>query len=241
MKEYAKKSYKFCLRALAGAFMATVLSGAFTTVSAADKEEAQSLIDKSKATISDMASNEAFSWLHGYLKTARGVLIFPQVLKAGFFLGGSGGTGVLLVRNEATGSWGEPAFYTVGSVTFGLQIGGEAAEVVMLAMNQKALDSLLSSTVKLGGDASVAIGPVGGGAKGAVTIPEVRADFISFTRAKGLYAGLNLDGSVLAVRDGLNSAYYGKKVTPKDIIVLKNARNPGAYELRSALMKASGM
>jgi lipid-binding SYLF domain-containing protein len=150
------------------------------------------------------------------------VLIFPQVLKAGFFLGGSGGTGVLLVRDEATGTWSEPAFYTVGSVTFGLQIGGEAAEVVMLAMNQKALDSLLSSTVKLGGDASIAIGPIGGGAKGAVTIPAVTADFVSFTKAKGLYAGLNLDGSVLAVRDGLNSAYYGKEVMPKDIFVISS-------------------
>ncbi|MGD0585585.1 MAG: lipid-binding SYLF domain-containing protein [Oryzomonas sp.] len=241
MIEYAKNRYRFWLRALAGAFMATALSGAFTTASATDKTEARSIIEKSKATITDLAGQEAFSWLHGYLKTAKGVLIFPQVLKAGFFLGGSGGTGVLMVRNAATGTWGEPAFYTVGSVTFGLQIGGEAAEVVMLAMNQKALDSLLSSTVKLGGDASVAVGPVGGGAKGSVTVPAVTADFVSFTRAKGLYAGLNLEGSVLAVRDGLNSAYYGRKITPKEIIVLKDAENPGANELRSALMKASGM
>jgi lipid-binding SYLF domain-containing protein len=186
-----------------------------------------------------MMSDEAFSWLHGYLKSAKGVLIFPQVLKAGFFLGGSGGTGVLLARNEATGSWSEPAFYTVGSVTFGLQIGGEAAEVVMLAMNQKAIDSLLSSSVKLGGDTSIAIGPIGGGAKGAVTIPAVTADFVSFTKAKGLYAGLNLDGSVLAIRDALNSAYYGKMVTPKDIFVFKDVRNSGAYGLRSVLEKAS--
>jgi lipid-binding SYLF domain-containing protein len=241
MKEYAKKSYRFWLRAFAGAFMVTALSGSFTTASATDISEARSLIDKSKATITDITGNEAFSWLHGYLKTAKAVLIFPQVLKAGFFLGGSGGTGVLMVRNAATGTWGEPAFYTVGSVTFGLQIGGEAAEVVMLAMNQKALDSLLSSTVKLGGDASVAVGPVGGGAKGSVTVPVVTADFVSFTRAKGLYAGLNLEGSVLAVRAGLNSAYYGRAITPKEIIVWKNAENPGANELRSALMKASGM
>jgi SH3 domain-containing YSC84-like protein 1 len=239
--EYVKKGYRFWLQALAGAFMATALSGAFTAATATDKTEARSIIEKSKATINDLAGDEAFSWLHGYLKTAKGVLIFPQVLKAGFFLGGSGGTGVLMVRNGATGTWGEPAFYTVGSVTFGLQIGGEAAEVVMVAMNQKALDSLLASTVKLGGDASVAVGPVGGGAKGSMTVPAVTADFVSFTRTKGLYAGLNLEGSVLAVRDGLNSAYYGRKITPKEIIVLKNAENSGADELRWALMKASGM
>lgn len=238
MKAFAKNIYKFGLWALAVIFMVTVLCGSNTTASAADKAEAQSLIDKSKGTITDLMSNEAFSWLKGYLKTAKGVIIFPQVLKAGFILGGSGGTGVLLVHDEATGTWSEPAFYTVGSVTLGLQMGGEAAEMVMVAMNQKALDSLLTSTVKLGGEASVAIGPLGGGAKGAMTIPAVTADFVSFTKSKGLYAGLNLEGSVLAVRDGLNSAYYGKKVTPKDIIVRKEADNSGANELRSALKKA---
>lgn len=237
--KYLKNTFRFGLWALAGIFMMTVLCGSYNNAFATDKSEAQSIIDKSKGALSDMMGDEAFSWLHGYLKTAKGVLIFPQVLKAGFFLGGSGGTGVLLVRDESTGTWSEPSFYTVGSVTFGLQIGGEAAEVVMLAMNQKALDSLLSSSVKLGGDASVAIGPIGGGAKGAVTIPAVTADFISFTKAKGLYAGLNLDGSVLAVRDGLNSAYYGKAVTPKDIFVMKDVGSSGAHELRSALGKTT--
>lgn len=239
MKEFAKCIYKFRLWALAGIFMVTMLCGSLSTAFAADKAEAQSIIDKSKGAFSDLMSDEAFSWLHGYIKSAKGVIIFPQVLKAGFFLGGSGGTGVLLIHNETSGTWSEPAFYTVGSVTFGLQIGGEAAEVVMLAMNQKAVDSLLSSSVKLGGDTSIAIGPIGGGAKGSVTIPAVTADFISFTKAKGLYAGLNLDGSVLAVRDGLNSAYYGKDVTPKDIFVKKDVGNSGANELRSALSKAS--
>jgi lipid-binding SYLF domain-containing protein len=239
MQQFVKSIYKFGLWALAGIFMVTVLCGSNTTAYAADKAEAQSIIDKSKGAFSDLMSDEAFSWLHGYLKTAKGVLIFPQVLKAGFFLGGSGGTGVFMVHDEATGTWSEPSFYTVGSVTFGLQIGGEAAEVVMVAMNQKALDSLLSSSVKLGGDVSVAVGPIGGGAKGSMTVPEVRADFVSFTKAKGLYAGLNLEGSVLAVRDGLNSAYYGKELTPKDIVVGKEAGNPGANELRSALHKAS--
>lgn len=239
MQKYARSIYKFGRWALAAIFMTTVLCGSYTTAFAEEKNEAQSIVDKSKGALSDMMSDEAFSWLHGYLKSAKGVLIFPQILKAGFFLGGSGGTGVLLVRDEATGTWSEPSFYTAGSVTFGLQIGAEAAEVIMLAMNQKALDSLLSSSVKLGGDASVAIGPIGGGAKGAVTIPAVTADFVSFTKAKGLYAGLNLDGSVLAVRDALNSAYYGKGVTPKDVIVMKDVSNPGANELRHALKNAS--
>jgi lipid-binding SYLF domain-containing protein len=94
--------------------------------------------------------------------------------------------------------------------------------------------------VKLGGDVSVAIGPVGGGAKGSVTIPEVTADFVSFTKAQGLYGGLNLEGSVLMVRDGLNEAYYGKNVTPMNILAGKVAGNPGAHQLRAALKTAQG-
>ena len=115
-----------------------------------------------------------------------------------------------------TGRWSDPAFYTVGSVTFGLQIGapggrgGDAGHEL-----QKAIDTLLTSTAKLGADASVAIGPVGGGAKGSVAVPSVTADFLSFARSKGLYAGLNLEGSVLAVRDSLNESYYGKGIERK--------------------------
>jgi len=108
----------------------------------------------------------------------------------------------------------------------------------MVALNQKAIDSLLSSSVKLGGDVSVAIGPIGGGAKGSMTVPEVKADFVSFTKTKGLYGGLNFEGAVMEVRDGLNNSYYGKAVTPKDILIRKTVGAPGANELRSALEKA---
>ena len=180
-----------------------------------------------------------YVWLHENIDHAKGVRIFPQVLKGGFIWGGSGGTGVLLVRDERTGNWSEPAFYTVGSVTFGLQIGGEASEVVVLAMTQKAIDSLLSSSVKLGGDVSVALGPVGAGAKANADIPDVRADFISFAKAKGLYAGLNLEGSVVAVRDSLNKAYYGRDVRPGDIILRHEVSNKGAEQLRAALKRAA--
>jgi lipid-binding SYLF domain-containing protein len=230
---------KSCLWAVSGIIMLMMIVCLRSSALASDKAEAQSLVDKSKGTLTDLMSDEHYTWLHDHLKSAKGVVIFPQILKAGFFLGGSGGTGVLLVRNEATGSWSDPAFYTLGSVTFGLQFGAEAAEVVMLAVNQRAIDSLLSSSVKLGGDVSVAVGPIGGGAKGSMNIPEVRADFVSFTKTKGLYGGLNLEGSVMQVRDSLNHSYYGKVVTPKDILVRKAVGEAGANELRSILERAS--
>ena len=205
-----------------------------STVFAADEVEAQGIVDKSRVTFSGFMRDKNYTWLHQNLKHARGVLIYPQILKAGFFLGGSGGTGVLLVKDKTSGTWSQPAFYTMGSVTFGFQAGGEAAEVVMLVMSQKAIDSLYASSVKLGGDTSIALGPVGAGATGNVT-----ADFISFAKSKGLYAGLNLQGSVVAVREKLNNAYYHKAVSPLGIIVEKKASNKGASGLRSAVAQAA--
>ena len=239
MEPEIRKAFFAGMRIVAVALSFVLLLGTFSMVAAADKEEPQVIVDKAKATFTSIMSDKNFSWLHKSLKDAKGVVIFPQVLKAGFFLGGSGGTGVVLVRNAETGRWSDPAFYTLGSVTFGLQIGAEAAEVVMLAMNQKAIDTLLTSSAKLGADASIAIGPIGGGAKGSVAVPSVTADFLSFARSKGLYAGLNLEGSVLAVRDSLNESYYGKGIGPKDIIVKKGVRNAGAKALRAAVEKAA--
>lgn len=198
---------------------------------------AQGVVDRARVTFNDFMRDSNYGWLHENLDRARGILIFPQVLKGGFIFGGSGGTGIFVVRDEKTGDWTEPAFYTIGSVTFGLQIGGESAEVVMLAMTQKAVDTLLNSSFKLGGDVSVALGPVGGGAKANVAVPDVTADFVSFARSKGLYAGLNLEGSVVAVRDTLNRAYYGKAVRPADIFVKRDVHNKGAAGLQETLKK----
>jgi lipid-binding SYLF domain-containing protein len=216
------------------AFLALVLSvTSVVPAIAADEEEAQGIVDKARVTFNDFMRDKNYGWLHEHLKDVKGLLIFPQVLKAGFIFGGSGGTGVLVVRDEATGDWSQPSFYTIGSVTFGLQIGGQAAEVIMMAMSQKAIDSLFASSFELGGDTSIALGPVGIGAKGNVT-----ADFISFAISKGIYAGINLEGSVVDVRDSLNNAYYGRAVRPVDIIAKKEVSNKGSEKLLEELKKA---
>ncbi len=224
------------IRALVVAVL-TITALLFVTAAApalaSDEADAQGIVDKARVTFENFMRDTNYTWLHNHLKEAKGILIFPQVLKAGFIFGGSGGTGVLVARDEKTGDWSQPAFYTLGAVSFGLQIGGEAAEVVMMAMSQKAIDSLFSSSFKLGGDTSIAVGPLGGGAKGNIT-----ADFISFAKSKGIYAGVNLEGSVVDVRDSLNRAYYGKDVRPVDIIVKKEVSKKGAAELRASLKKA---
>jgi lipid-binding SYLF domain-containing protein len=213
--------------------VALLISGV-TQARADDKSEAQALVDKARITFQGFMNDKNYEYLHKNLKNVKGLLIYPQVLKAGFILGGSGGTGVLVVRDAKTGDWSQPAFYTIGSASVGFQIGGEAAEVIVMAMTQKAIDSLYTTSVKFGGDTSAAAGPYGAGAKANVT-----ADFISYAKSKGLYAGLNLEGYVVDVRESLNKAYYGKEVTPVQIIVEKKVSNKGSAGLREALKKAT--
>jgi lipid-binding SYLF domain-containing protein len=227
-----RKGSNFGMLVMTVIALLALLATGMPRVNADEKADAQGIVDKAKVTLDAFLGDQNYVWINENLKNARGILIYPQILKAGFILGGSGGSGVFLANDQETGEWSQPAFYTVGSVTFGLQIGGEAAETVILAMTQKAVDSLYTSSVKLGADTSFALGPVGTGAKANVT-----ADFIAFSMSKGAYAGLNLEGSVVGVRESLNKAYYGEEVTPVQIIVEKKVSNKGSSELRAALKK----
>ncbi len=200
----------------------------------ASAAEEQALVEKARITFESFMADPNMTWLKENLHTAKGLVIVPSLLKAGFVFGGSGGSGVMIVPDAKTGKWSEPAFYTIGSVSFGLQIGGEAAEVIMYVRTQKAVDRMLTSSAKLGGDTSVSVGPMGVGAKSNVVV-----DIFSFSRSKGAFAGLALDGSVVATRDEWNKNYYGKPVTPVDILVKHAVSNPGAAGLREAVTKAA--
>ena len=201
---------------------------------ASDATDAQELVDKSGITITSIDADKDFVTFGPALAKAKAVLIFPQVLKAGFILGGSGGSGVLMVRDAKTGEWSGPAFYTMGAASIGFAVGAQSAEVVMVVNSQKALDSLYTSKLKLGGDASVAAGPKGVGSGASMT-----ADFIVYSKAKGAYAGMSVDGSVLDVRQSLNAGYYGKAITPVDILVKDAGGNASSASLKAALKSAS--
>ena len=198
--------------------------------------EAQELVNKARLSFQSLLRDPNMTWFRDHLKDAKGVLIVPQLLKAAFFVGGSGGSGVLLARDEKTGEWSEPAFYTLGSGSFGLQFGAEASEVILLVMTPRGVEALLTSTLKLGGDVSVAIGPVGGGVQGATA--NLSADILSFARSKGLFAGISLEGAVVAARDDWNNAYYGKTVRPLDILMNRSVSNSHSAELRATVGKA---
>jgi lipid-binding SYLF domain-containing protein len=198
-----------------------------------DAADARALVDKSRITIESLAADKNFGAMRAALKQARGVLIFPQIIKGAFFVGGSGGSGVLLARDEK-GEWKGPAFYTIGSASIGIAFGGEAAETIIVVNSQKALDGLYANKFKLGADGSVAAGPVGQGSNVAFT-----TDLVSFSRSKGAFAGVSFDGSVLDVREGLNNAYYKAKVTPLDILVRGKPVAAEAASLRAAVAAAA--
>jgi len=200
-----------------------------------NKMDADQLVSKARMTFASMVADPNLEALVDLLKTAKGVFICPALLKGAFIVGVSGGSGVFLARGEKT--WYGPAFYTMGGASFGLQIGGQSSEVVLVAMTERGVAALLSTSAKLGADAGVAMGPVGIGASAATA--NLSADIISFSRAKGLYGGISLDGAVVAVRGSLNDAYYGKKVSPTDILIRHEVTNPQAARLIQAVEKIS--
>lgn len=220
---------------------AAAIFGVFLTVPgmalASDKTDAQAIVTKANITFNSFMTDKNFTEMRKLSRSAKGIFIAPQVLKGAFIWGASGGTGVLLVREEG-GQFTHPAFYTIGSVSFGLQIGGQASEIILLAMTDRGVTTLLQNSVKLGADVGIAAGPFGAGAQAATA--NISADILSFSRSKGLYGGISLDGAIVDVRDSLNKAYYGKPVTPTDILVKKNVSNAHADKLRASVAKISG-
>ena len=215
---------------LAGA--AIVMTAAFASLPARadDASDAKSTVEKATATVNVFAADKDFAALPGLLAKAKGVLVYPLIVEGGFIIGGSGGTGVLLVRDEKTGTFSAPAFYSMGGISIGFLAGGQAAETLLLVNTQKALDSLLSTKVKLGAAASVAVGPRGSGEGAAMT-----ADFISFSRNRGAFANMSFNGQVIGVRETFNVAFYSKPVSPVDILVTRKVSNAEAEPLRAAL------
>jgi len=203
-----------------------------------DAQEARQLVEKSKLTVETFQTDPNMGSLRDLAKKAKGMLILPQMLRGAFIVGASGGSGVLVARDAKSGQWRGPAFHTLGGASFGFQAGADAAEVIILAMTERGVTKLLSPQVKLGADISVAAGPVGAGAAAATA--GLSADLVSYSVAKGLYGGFSVDGSVVGVRTALNQAYYGKPVSPTDILIKGAVRNQQASALLAEVAKLGG-
>ncbi|HYB21585.1 MAG TPA: lipid-binding SYLF domain-containing protein [Thermodesulfobacteriota bacterium] len=239
MAEISKGRMKGKMAVILALLAVAMLLAPGTYAGSADENRAQRIVDRAQVTLNDFIHDPKNVRLRADLDHAKGVLIFPKLLQGGFILGGSGGTGVFLVRNEKTGNWSHPAFLTIGSISLGLQLGGEASAVVMLAKNQEAIDAVILTGYTMGGNASIALGPVGAGAERSRSLPDVAGKFISFAKSKGLYTGLNLAGSIINERTRLEAAYYGKDVTLDDIILMDMVSNKGADGLRETLKNAA--
>lgn len=213
-----------------------VLGGGRPAV-AENANDAKQLVEKATMTLEGFETAETMDAFRDLIKKAEGVFIAPQVLKGAFIVGASGGSGVFLARDAKTHQWFGPSFYTIGEASFGLQIGGTASEVILFAMTDRGVTAFLSNNFKLGADTAIAVGPVGMGAAAATA--NLSADILSFSRAKGLFGGVSVDGAVVAVRDGLNEAFYGKKVSATDILVKHDAANKASAGLLNTVEKAS--
>ena len=223
---------------LALILLSTIMAFGVRPALADDVQQSQQLVEKGRLTLESFAADPNMGGgLRALLKKARGVLIYPQVLRGAFIVGAGGGSGVFLARDEKTGDWSGPAFYSMGQASWGLQIGGDASEVILVALTNRGVMALLSTSAKLGVDAGVAVGPIGAGAEAATA--NLSADIISYSRAKGLYAGISLEGAVVATRGDLNRAYYGPDASPTEILISRTVKNPHAETLVAAVAKAS--
>ena len=202
-----------------------------------DALDARQLVDRARLTFESTIAAPEMDGLRDLIKSAKGVFVAPQVLRGAFIFGVSGGSGVLVARGERPGEWTGPAFYTIGEASFGLQAGGDASEVVLLAMTNRGVAALLANSLKLGADASAAAGPVGVGVRAATA--NLSADILSFSRSKGLYGGISVDGAVIATRDSLNRAYYGRDVKPADVLIRPVVTNPHAAALIEQVARAA--
>jgi lipid-binding SYLF domain-containing protein len=197
--------------------------------------EQQQLVDRASLAAQDLLNDRDGPSAQSVLRRARAVMICPRVFKAGFLFGGQGGDCVLTAR-DAAGSWSGPAFYSLGGASFGFQAGMQDTEAMFLIMSDRGLRAIMDTQLKLGADAGLTFVDLGGGVEGATTTA-LSADIVGFSRARGLYAGISLGGSLMSAKSEWNQAYYGRPVGVQQIVLTMEASNPGADPLRQVLSR----
>jgi lipid-binding SYLF domain-containing protein len=224
------------MRKLIVAFLCVGLSGAALAAEGGRETER---LEKAAEVINEIMGTPEKGIPRDLLNKAVCVGVIPSEKKAAFGVGGSFGRGAAVCRRGGTGAWGAPSMFTVGGANFGFQLGGQATDFVVVVMNAKGAQKLLQSKVKLGADASVAGGPVGRTAEGATDV-QLQAEMLTYSRSRGLFAGLSLDGQVVKQDNDANERLYGRKVDPKDILFRGTVHSPAAARpLDAALTKYS--
>jgi len=213
-----------------------LLACAFLPRAFADNQKEQERVKESGEVLKEIL-NIPDDIPQDLLDKAECLVILPSVKKGAFGIGGSFGRGVMICRSgqHYTGLWGPPAMYALEGVNIGFQLGGQATDFVLLVMNPKGARSLLSSKVKLGADASAAAGPKGRSSEAATDVV-MNAEILSYSRAKGLFAGISLEGSTLRSDGSANTKLYGQKLSAKDIIRLGKVKTPACAQELVALL-----
>jgi lipid-binding SYLF domain-containing protein len=175
----------------------------------------QVTVDGARKVLGDLRQDKAFGNARQLLHQARGVFIVPKLLKGGFVVGGEGGDGVLMVHRN--GGWSAPAFYVIGAASFGLQVGLEQSEMIMLIMTQKGLDGVLRDNFKIGAQAGISVVTLGSGVEGAIGGASP-PDVVVWSSSTGLYGGLTVDGSVIRARPNMTAAFYGRPASARDVL-----------------------
>jgi len=192
---------------------------------AADKETER--LENAAEVMTEIMKTPEKGIPHDLLNKAVCVGVIPSEKKGAFGIGASYGRGALVCRRGGNGPWGAPSMFTVGGVNFGLQLGGQATDFVLLVMNGRGAEKLLHDKTKLGADASAAGGPVGRSAEGATDL-QMHAEILTYSRSRGAFAGVSLDGQVFSQDGGSNEKLYGRKVAPEDILFKGAVRTPVA-------------
>lgn len=196
---------------------------------------AEEIVTEAAFTVEKMRNSSEFSaYVKGYMKKAKAVLVFPEIIKGGFFIGGEGGSGVLLARAD-DGTWSYPSFFGMGAASFGLQFGAQTSELMLLVMTGKGLEAILENNVKIGGDISGAVGPYGAGAE-ASTTANLNADVIAYSVAQGAFIGVSIEGAAIFPREKLDHAFYGTAdANARSIVIEGKFANAKADAVRSEL------
>ena len=200
---------------IAATLAAVAVMGLSPALSARQDSEEARRVREAATIFGEIMGAEDKAIPEAILGKAEGIAIFPSTLRAGFVVGGTRGRGIISARNE--GRWSAPAFLTLTGGSFGLQIGGQAADIVLVINDRRGLENLVSNQFKLGADAAVAAGPVGRDAQAATDL-QLRAQILSYSRARGLFAGVTINGSTVRQDRDANQRFYGKRLETKDIV-----------------------
>ena len=215
------------------AIVGCALFAAIGTPAEAKTESQQRVVERARHALDSFLEDPKFDYMRVYVQNAYAVLVVPDVIKGGFFLGAEHGVGVLLVRDAQTGNWGQPAFYSLYGGSLGIQFGGSLSDMVVTVMNEQAVDKLISDRIRFGGDVEMALGRFGIGV-GAGTTTHFGEDLYAFSKSEGLYGGMALEGTVVEPKHAWNEAYYGRPINPKDIV-----RTPGGDRTEIAALHQS--